>query len=314
MIMRPPSRYEPAKKMRVKSRKRAVTVEALHRLLQTHLPGDDEFDSDDDEGEDDGKHVQEVEDDGEHVREVEDDADAGDRDLEAPIVATDDGPTTPALMPLLVAVSATVNSPLRHMLKVNDFVGHVHTVSTEPSGSGLASPYAIPPQLVHKYIDLTDVYVKGVDKVDMLAYAIQTAFTSLHDRELTLAVAPPETSVTMVAESLQRFGLRVSVVDRVNDDEFGKFRARAHTDFDVVVGSESAVRGLDLPAVRQVVLLDLPSQPSDYVHLAGRTARQGRPGTVTTLIHGRLRRESMQRLAEQLQIAVDETVLNFDAV
>ena len=43
----------------------------------------------------------------------------------------------------------------------------------------------------------------------------------------------------------------------------------------VLVAHESALRGLDMPSVRTVILTMMPSTPEAYVHLAGRTGRAG---------------------------------------
>ena len=51
----------------------------------------------------------------------------------------------------------------------------------------------------------------------------------------------------------------------------------------VYVIKERLGRGLDLPAVQYVLLVGVPSSPSAYIHLAGRTARNKSSGKVITL-------------------------------
>lgn len=46
----------------------------------------------------------------------------------------------------------------------------------------------------------------------------------------------------------------------------------------ILVASDVAARGLDVPAVSHVFNFDLPSHPEDYVHRIGRTGRAGRKG------------------------------------
>eukprot|EP01063_Lacrimia_lanifica_P028081 TRINITY_DN4035_c0_g1_i1.p1 TRINITY_DN4035_c0_g1~~TRINITY_DN4035_c0_g1_i1.p1 ORF type:complete len:384 (+),score=108.06 TRINITY_DN4035_c0_g1_i1:137-1288(+) len=55
----------------------------------------------------------------------------------------------------------------------------------------------------------------------------------------------------------------------------------------VLVSTGLAARGLDLPALRHVVLYDVPTDIPGYVHAAGRTARGGRGGLVTCLADSR---------------------------
>jgi superfamily II DNA/RNA helicase len=60
-------------------------------------------------------------------------------------------------------------------------------------------------------------------------------------------------------------------------------RAEAYQDFRkggfrVLVATDLASRGLDMPEVELIVNFDLPKHYKDYVHRTGRTARQGRAG------------------------------------
>jgi superfamily II DNA/RNA helicase len=52
----------------------------------------------------------------------------------------------------------------------------------------------------------------------------------------------------------------------------------------LLVASDVAARGLDIPAVSHVFNFDVPHHPEDYVHRIGRTGRAGRTGTAYTLV------------------------------
>ncbi|KAF9904407.1 hypothetical protein BX616_001308 [Lobosporangium transversale] len=52
----------------------------------------------------------------------------------------------------------------------------------------------------------------------------------------------------------------------------------------IYIAHESNARGLDLPGVSHVFIVGLPSAPSSYVHMAGRTGRMGKKGQVVTII------------------------------
>jgi len=67
--------------------------------------------------------------------------------------------------------------------------------------------------------------------------------------------------------------------ERMNN--LGRFRAAAAR---VLVATDVAARGLDIPEVSLVVNYDLPRDPVDYIHRSGRTARAGRRGTVCSLV------------------------------
>ncbi|HEV7258360.1 MAG TPA: DEAD/DEAH box helicase [Bosea sp. (in: a-proteobacteria)] len=52
----------------------------------------------------------------------------------------------------------------------------------------------------------------------------------------------------------------------------------------ILVASDVAARGLDIPAVSHVFNYDVPTHAEDYVHRIGRTGRAGRLGTAFTIV------------------------------
>ncbi|SDQ98698.1 DEAD/DEAH box helicase [Pseudovibrio sp. Tun.PSC04-5.I4] len=55
----------------------------------------------------------------------------------------------------------------------------------------------------------------------------------------------------------------------------------------VLVASDVAARGLDIPSVSHVFNFDLPIHSEDYVHRIGRTGRAGREGTAISIVTGK---------------------------
>ncbi len=86
--------------------------------------------------------------------------------------------------------------------------------------------------------------------------------------------------VDICAKSLNKYGVQAAPIHGDLDqsqrtqtlDEFraGKLR--------VLVASDVAARGLDVPSVSHVFNFDVPSHAEDYVHRIGRTGRAGRDG------------------------------------
>jgi superfamily II DNA/RNA helicase len=54
----------------------------------------------------------------------------------------------------------------------------------------------------------------------------------------------------------------------------------------LLVASDVAARGLDIPDVSHIYNFDVPVHPDDYVHRIGRTGRAGRSGQAITLVSG----------------------------
>ncbi|NVO12686.1 MAG: DEAD/DEAH box helicase [Rhodoplanes sp.] len=52
----------------------------------------------------------------------------------------------------------------------------------------------------------------------------------------------------------------------------------------ILVASDVAARGLDIPDVSHIFNFDVPHHPDDYVHRIGRTGRAGRSGTAITIV------------------------------
>jgi len=99
--------------------------------------------------------------------------------------------------------------------------------------------------------------------------------------EAALIFARTKATCDELTEALQRHGVpcealhgdlaqtaREAVVRRLRD---GRLR--------VVVATDVAARGLDVPALDLVVTIELPGELGTYIHRIGRTGRAGRPGT-----------------------------------
>jgi ATP-dependent RNA helicase DDX21 len=52
--------------------------------------------------------------------------------------------------------------------------------------------------------------------------------------------------------------------------------------FNVLVATDVASRGLDIPSVDLVIQVEPPKDPETYIHRSGRTARAGRSGVCIT--------------------------------
>ncbi|MBK1854044.1 DEAD/DEAH box helicase [Verrucomicrobiaceae bacterium 5K15] len=77
--------------------------------------------------------------------------------------------------------------------------------------------------------------------------------------------------------------------EAIHSDRSQNHRARALRDFKasklrVLVATDIAARGLDIPNVTHVVNYDFPGQSDDYIHRIGRTGRAGAEGCAITFL------------------------------
>ena len=95
--------------------------------------------------------------------------------------------------------------------------------------------------------------------------------------------------VDVVAKSLQKHGFSAAALhgdldQSVRTKTLDAFR---NGELQLLIASDVAARGLDIPAVSHIFNFDVPFHPDDYVHRIGRTGRAGRSGHAYMLATGR---------------------------
>ncbi len=89
-----------------------------------------------------------------------------------------------------------------------------------------------------------------------------------------------------IASNLKGSGFRAAAIhgdlsQRERDVVMGRFRKGADS---VLVATDVASRGIDVPAVSHVINYDVPGEQDTYFHRIGRTARAGARGSAVTLV------------------------------
>eukprot|EP00923_Selenidium_pygospionis_P038090 GHVN01066580.1.p1 GENE.GHVN01066580.1~~GHVN01066580.1.p1 ORF type:complete len:1153 (-),score=154.31 GHVN01066580.1:7841-11299(-) len=170
---------------------------------------------------------------------------------------------------------------------------------------------------LHKLVPtatIHNVLTKGRDKVDLLIEALVTYCGAAHDtptkrgyvkrspRQKKLKIARSKTDPKRNRQTLvfcntvqSASAIHRALLDRrfsclschgnipsvERRDNLERFKAR---DAQVLICTDVASRGLDLPQIDNVVLFDFPKDPKEYLHRAGRCGRMGHSGQVVALV------------------------------
>ncbi len=118
-------------------------------------------------------------------------------------------------------------------------------------------------------------YVQGPEKVSMLRDAL-----SERPQDLSLVFARTKHGAENLMKRLAKFGF---ATDSIHGNKSQGQRDRAIKAFKngsirVLVATDVAARGIDIPGVSHVYNYDLPDVAENYVHRIGRTARAGSEG------------------------------------
>ncbi|WP_299660867.1 DEAD/DEAH box helicase [uncultured Ruegeria sp.] len=98
-----------------------------------------------------------------------------------------------------------------------------------------------------------------------------------------------KTDVDICAKSLKKYGYDAAAIHGDLDQSQRTKTLDGFRDgtLRLLVASDVAARGLDVPSVSHVINFDVPGHPEDYVHRIGRTGRAGREGKAITICSGR---------------------------
>jgi len=92
--------------------------------------------------------------------------------------------------------------------------------------------------------------------------------------------------VDIVAKSLSKYGFDAAPIhgDLDQSQRTRTLEAFREGKLRLLIASDVAARGLDVPSVSHVFNYDVPSHAEDYVHRIGRTGRAGRDGKAFTIV------------------------------
>jgi superfamily II DNA/RNA helicase len=134
---------------------------------------------------------------------------------------------------------------------------------------------------------LVATHGRDYEKRETLRRLIRDAQASV-DRPLKNGIifCNRKSEVATLYRSLQRYEFSVGALHGDMDQRarMAALDAFRKNELTLLVASDVAARGLDIPDVSHVFNFDIPHHAEDYVHRIGRTGRAGRVGTAYTLV------------------------------
>ncbi|MCO6363478.1 DEAD/DEAH box helicase, partial [Paracoccus sp. 08] len=149
---------------------------------------------------------------------------------------------------------------------------------SELSDTYLTNPVKVavnPPGQAAKKIEQGVHFVSQGDKATLLA-----EYMSKHTNELAMVFGRTKHGCEKLAKLLEKWGFAVAAIhgNKSQGQRERALEAFRKGETKVLVATDVAARGLDIPEVAHVYNYDLPNVPENYVHRIGRTARAGRDG------------------------------------
>ncbi|WOK94749.1 DEAD-box ATP-dependent RNA helicase 10 [Canna indica] len=94
-------------------------------------------------------------------------------------------------------------------------------------------------------------------------------------------------STRLLSLVLRNIGMRaIPISGQMSQDKrLGALNRFKAGDCNILICTDVASRGLDIPSVDMVINYDIPTNSKDYVHRVGRTARAGRSGVAISLVN-----------------------------
>ena len=200
------------------------------------------------------------------------------------------------LNPARITVSCSATLPTKSLERLRSIVG------TNPAFSA-----SLQGDLLQNAIEHWALFSESRNKIRTLR-----SFLAAVKPRKTLVFASRGGDAGNVLSQLQHHGIAAgglwgSMEKQARKQSLDDFRAGRVA---VLVTTDLAARGLDIPGISHIVALDVPQEPDPYIHRAGRTARAGKRGIMVTIGDG-LEMERLAKLEKKLKIVIYPKVLEY---
>lgn len=129
-------------------------------------------------------------------------------------------------------------------------------------------------------IEQTAYYVDKPNKLNLLIYLLKE-----HQVKAALIFVRTKNDADTLARSLVKAGFSASSLhgNKEQDERREVFHGFTSGQTDLLVTTDLAARGIDIPDLQYVFNYELPNEPETYLHRIGRTGRAGKNGKAISL-------------------------------
>jgi superfamily II DNA/RNA helicase len=134
----------------------------------------------------------------------------------------------------------------------------------------------------NEHIEQNVIYARDKPhKIDLL-----TDYLKREDVTKAIVFGDTKYGVQRLADRLNKDGLSAAAIhgNKSQSQRERALKSFKNDDISILVATDVAARGLDIPAVSHVLNFDPPKIYADYVHRIGRTGRAGKQGQAVTFI------------------------------
>ena len=139
--------------------------------------------------------------------------------------------------------------------------------------------------------------VARIEQAHLMVHADQkvaavTRLLEVEDFDALIGFVRTKQATLDVASALEARGYKVAPLngDIAQNQRERVIESLKDGRLDIVIATDVAARGIDVPRITHVLNIDMPYDPESYVHRIGRTGRAGREGRALLLVTPRERR------------------------
>lgn len=140
------------------------------------------------------------------------------------------------------------------------------------------------------YVDPTKLIQVYYDTPDNLKFSLLVYLLKKEKAKLVMVFCGTRRNVDFITKNLNNFGIYSKAIhgglkQGQRNKVMEEFNSKQGTT--ILVCTDIAARGLDIPGVSHVYNYDLPKTSTDYIHRIGRTARMGKEGIAISILCSR---------------------------